>query len=120
MSRKVAMNAKEQVRRVKKIINDFFKTLRAYHFAHLASLREINLRNMFHLISKTISFSLFPLFAFSQTDADVVEMADLMRSNGKIYIVVAVLLIIFLGLAVFLISIDRKVRRLERERGKGS
>ena len=46
MSRKVAKNAKEQVRRVKKIINDFFKTLRAYHLAHIASLREINLHNM--------------------------------------------------------------------------
>ena len=50
MSRKVAENAKEQVRRVKKIINDFFNPacagLRAYHFAHIASLREITLRNM--------------------------------------------------------------------------
>ena len=57
-----------------------------------------------------------PLFVFSQPDADVVEMADLMRSNGKIYVVVAVLMIIFSGLAIFLISIDRKVSRMEKER----
>lgn len=47
-----------------------------------------------------------------------VEMADGMRSNGKIYVVVAVLAIILAGLFIFLISIDRKVSKLEKERGK--
>jgi CcmD family protein len=44
-----------------------------------------------------------------------VEMADTLRSNGKIYVVVTVLSIIFIGLIIYLIVIDRKVGRLERE-----
>ena len=44
-----------------------------------------------------------------------VEMADGMRSNGKIYVVVGVLAIILIGLFVYLISIDRKVSRVEKE-----
>ena len=47
--------------------------------------------------------------------AQEVEMADTMRSNGLIYVVVAVLAIIFVGLVVYLVSIDKKVSRLERE-----
>lgn len=47
-----------------------------------------------------------------------VEMADGMRSNGKIYVVVTVLAVILAGLFVFLINIDRKVSRLEKEKGK--
>jgi len=44
-----------------------------------------------------------------------VEMADLMRSNGKIYIVVAICLTILLGLFFYVWSIDRKISRLEKE-----
>ena len=44
-----------------------------------------------------------------------VEMADGMRSNGKIYVVVGVLVIILIGLFAYLISIDRKVSRVEKE-----
>lgn len=44
-----------------------------------------------------------------------VEMADVMRSNGKIYVVVGVLLMIFLGVIFYLVSIDRKINRIEKE-----
>jgi hypothetical protein len=43
------------------------------------------------------------------------EMADLMRSNGKIYVVVAVLSTILAGLILYLVSLDRRIRRMERE-----
>jgi CcmD family protein len=43
------------------------------------------------------------------------EMADTMRSNGKIYIVVAVCLTILIGLFVYVFSIDRKISKLEKE-----
>ena len=43
-----------------------------------------------------------------------VEMADTLRSEGKIYVVVAILLFIFLGLIGFLIFMDRKITRLEK------
>ena len=43
-----------------------------------------------------------------------VEMATGLRSSGKIYVVVAVLLLIFIGFILYLIRIDRKVTRLEK------
>jgi cytochrome bd-type quinol oxidase subunit 1 len=44
------------------------------------------------------------------------EMADLFRSEGKIYVVIAVLVIIFLCLIGYLIYIDIKLRRLENKK----
>ena len=43
------------------------------------------------------------------------QMADAMRSNGKIYVVVAVLLIILAGLFLYLFQTDRKLTRLEQK-----
>lgn len=42
-----------------------------------------------------------------------VEMADTMRSSGKIYVVIATIAIIFTGLAIFLFAIERRVKKLE-------
>ncbi len=44
-----------------------------------------------------------------------VEMADRMRSEGRIYVVVAVMLTILIGLVLYLVRIDRKVSRMEKE-----
>jgi CcmD family protein len=49
----------------------------------------------------------------AQTTADV-EMADTMRSSGKIYVVIATIAIIFLGLAIYLFTIDRRLKKLEK------
>ena len=38
-----------------------------------------------------------------------------MRHNGKIYVVVTVILIIFTGLILYLVRLDRKISRLEKE-----
>ena len=46
---------------------------------------------------------------------DQVEMADIMRSNGKIYVVVAVAATVMLGLIIYLITIDRKVSSIEKK-----
>lgn len=42
-------------------------------------------------------------------------MATGLRSSGKIYVVVLVLAVLFVGLAIYLFSIDRKVSKLEKE-----
>ena len=42
-------------------------------------------------------------------------MAVDLRSSGKIYVVVAVIAIIFLGLAVYLFSIDKRIKKIEKE-----
>ncbi|WP_339874869.1 CcmD family protein [uncultured Algoriphagus sp.] len=71
----------------------------------------------------TIALLVFSLSALAQekipvTEADYsnneVEMADLMRSNGKIYVLVGVIVIIFAGITVYLISTDRKISKLEK------
>lgn len=41
--------------------------------------------------------------------------ADFMRSIGKIYVVVAVILVLFIGIFIFLINIDRKLSKLETQ-----
>jgi CcmD family protein len=51
--------------------------------------------------------------SFAQ-DSKPVEMADTMRSNGKIYVVVAVCLTILFGLFIYVFSLDRKISRLEK------
>lgn len=49
-----------------------------------------------------------------QAQTESVEMADTMRSNGKIYVVVGVILIIFVGIVINMIRIERKINRLEK------
>jgi hypothetical protein len=46
------------------------------------------------------------------------EMADNFRSEGKIYVVISVIALIFIALTVFLIYLERKVAKLERETSK--
>ncbi|MGZ3929005.1 MAG: CcmD family protein [Mucilaginibacter sp.] len=53
------------------------------------------------------------LAAFAQQPANV-EMADAMRSSGKIYVVIATIAIIFVGLAIYLFSIDRRLNKIEK------
>ena len=45
---------------------------------------------------------------------NAVEMADLMRSEGKIYVLVGIVLLIFAGLTAYVIHTDRKVSKLEK------
>ena len=54
------------------------------------------------------------LFLFAQDTTNGVEMADALRQNGKIYVVVAVILAIFAGIIIYLIRIDRKISKLEK------
>jgi len=44
-----------------------------------------------------------------------IEMADTLRSNGKIYVVVGVVMIIFAGVITYMVLIDRKISKLEKE-----
>jgi hypothetical protein len=73
---------------------------------------------MFNLIQKKISLFCILLISIysSYAQPKEVEMADAMRANGKIYVVVAVLALILLGLFVFLIRLDRKISKLEKQK----
>ncbi|GEO03041.1 hypothetical protein AAE02nite_07050 [Adhaeribacter aerolatus] len=44
-----------------------------------------------------------------------IEMADQLRRDGKIYVVVGCVLVVLAGVLFYLVSIDRKVGRLEKE-----
>lgn len=44
-----------------------------------------------------------------------VEMADAMRSNGKIYVVVSVCLIILIGLFLYVMLLDRRIKKMEKD-----
>ena len=46
------------------------------------------------------------------------QMADLMRSNGRIYVVVAVMVTILIGLVLYMVRVDRKISKLEKENGQ--
>ncbi len=52
---------------------------------------------------------------FAQSRMPEVEMADALRANGKIYVVVIIACIVFAGIAAYLIHLDRKIGKLEKE-----
>jgi uncharacterized membrane protein len=47
-----------------------------------------------------------------------VEMADAFRADGKIYVVVGIMVMSLLGVVLYLISLDRKVTKLEKQLNK--
>jgi len=44
-----------------------------------------------------------------------IEMADMLRNNGKIYVVVTCIVIILAGLLFYLFALDRRVKLLEKK-----
>lgn len=58
----------------------------------------------------TVILLLVALIGNAQSD---VQMADGMRAEGKIYVVVAIILIVLAGLIFYLVMLDRKVKKLE-------
>ena len=53
--------------------------------------------------------------AQANTGDKQVEMADKLRADGKIYVVIAVLVIILLGIILYVARLDKKITRLEKE-----
>jgi len=69
-------------------------------------INKLNLKKVIIIVLLFVSN-----FAFGQN----VEMADVMRANGKIYVVVAVLATVFLGIIIYLISQENRLRKIEKE-----
>jgi len=65
-------------------------------------------------IANLLLFLLVSLSAYSQ-ESTTVDMADGLYQSGKIYVVVAVLSIIFVGIVIYLIVLDGKISKLEKE-----
>jgi hypothetical protein len=72
-----------------------------------------------YFLSLTLIF-LLGLAARAQdtTAAHRPEMADAFRSNGKIFVVIAVLVTILLGLFLYVMRLDWKIRKLEQRSKK--
>jgi prepilin signal peptidase PulO-like enzyme (type II secretory pathway) len=70
------------------------------------------MKNKLYLLLITLLFS---LAGIAQEAEAPVEMADAFRSEGKIYVVIAVLSIIFICLIGYLIYIDLKLKKLENK-----
>ncbi len=54
--------------------------------------------------------------AVAQAQEQPAEMADAMRADGKIYVVVLVLATIFAGIIAYLVRLDRKMTKLEKNK----
>ena len=52
---------------------------------------------------------------FAQASEQVVPMADKLREDGKIWVVVAVIAVVFAGIAVNMLRIDSKLKKIEKE-----
>lgn len=64
-----------------------------------------------------VLLQLIPVSLWAQvTEAQQKYTAFEMRSNGKIYVVVAVVLIILFGVLAYLARLDRKIGKLENEK----
>jgi len=66
-------------------------------------------------MKKTVSLFFVLIFSVA-LHAQEVSMADKMRSEGKIYVVIAVMLTILLGIIFYLVRLDRKISRLEKNK----
>jgi CcmD family protein len=65
---------------------------------------------------KKIAIStMFLVLATASSALAQTEMADVMRANGKIYVVVVVLATIFAGIFTYLVYLDRKISKMEKE-----
>jgi hypothetical protein len=69
-------------------------------------------------MNKLKSIALLVLNCFLCVIVNAQEAADtgLMRSNGKIFVVMAVVVTMLIGLFIYLTAIDRKISKLEQNK----
>lgn len=62
-----------------------------------------------------LALLLISVAASAQENAAPVEMATGLYQSGKIYVVVGVMALIFIGIVGYLVMLDRKISKLEKE-----
>lgn len=55
------------------------------------------------------------LLASAQATVTTPASSDFMRSNGKIYLVMTIVVVIMSGLLLYVYSLDRKISKLEKK-----
>lgn len=78
-------------------------------------LRGMNISKGRKALSVMILSLLASVIVNAQATTDKVQMADGLRSSGKIYVVVAVLLTVLTGLLLYLVRLDKKITSLEKQ-----
>jgi len=58
---------------------------------------------------------LITLLVQAQEGKDKTGFGETMRSNGRIYVVIAVMLTILIGLILYLVRLDKKISKFEKE-----
>lgn len=74
------------------------------------------MQKMKHKISLLLASLLLPFIGLAQEMSSEPQMADAFRSDGKIYVVIAVISIVFICLIGYLIYIDMKLKKLENRK----
>lgn len=72
-------------------------------------------RTSFFKSSLMVLFLLSQQVMAQQPVTNGVEMADQLRADGKIWVVVTVIAAIFAGIVIYLIRLDRQIGKLEKE-----
>ncbi|MCH7397273.1 CcmD family protein [Belliella sp. DSM 107340] len=76
------------------------------------------MKKWFIMLFLLLSFQSYAQEKIAITEDDYnnskIEMADIMRSEGKIYVLVGIIGIVFAGILVYVIATDRKISRLEK------
>ena len=70
------------------------------------------MRNKIYCLLLILPALLLSTNIFAQNN---ITSESLMRSNGKIYVVVAICVTILVGLFLYVVSIDRKIGKIEKE-----
>jgi|JI10StandDraft_1071094.scaffolds.fasta_scaffold2487329_2 membrane protein DedA with SNARE-associated domain len=71
------------------------------------------MKNKYIFALIALFFLLINNIGYAQSSS--VEMADKWRGEGKIYIVIVVILVILAGLFFYIIRAERKIKRLEEK-----
>lgn len=69
------------------------------------------MRKIYHLITLLAFLSCSTLLQAQEQTG----IGNTMRSDGRIYVVIAVILVILAGLILYLVRLDRKIGKLEKE-----
>lgn len=70
--------------------------------------------NTFRKTTSLLALLILSVSGFAQQNQPV-EMADGLYQSGKIYVVITVLSVIFAGIIIYLIMLDRKIGKLEKD-----
>lgn len=62
-----------------------------------------------------IALLLCSFLSFAQGTSGESAIGSTMRSNGRIYVVIVVILVILAGLIIYLVRLDKKISKFEKE-----